>query len=73
MAKTVAFGSKPRREKEAEAFVSGGRPAVAEKGKLKRLTIDLSPELHARIKVECAKSGRTMAAEIRAILEQRFS
>lgn len=38
----------------------------------KRLTIDLSPELHKRIKAACVEKGRKMIDEIRLMLEERF-
>lgn len=40
--------------------------------KMKRLTIDVPETLHARIKVECARGGKKMADEVRALLESRF-
>ncbi len=43
-----------------------------ESGKMKRLTIDVSEDLHRRIKVGCAGRGVKMADEIRGMLEQEF-
>ena len=40
--------------------------------KMKRLTIDISEELHSQIKVYCAKKGLKMADEIRRILKEKF-
>lgn len=40
--------------------------------KMKRLTIDVSEDLHRRIKVGCASRGVRMADEIRGLLEQEF-
>jgi hypothetical protein len=39
---------------------------------MKRLTIDVSKDLHKRIKSQCAMQNLVMADEIRALLEQRF-
>ena len=39
---------------------------------MKRFTIDVSQQLHSRIKVECAKRGINMADELRTILEREF-
>ena len=39
---------------------------------LKRLTIDVSADLHARIKSQCAQRGAKMNDEIRALLQQHF-
>lgn len=33
----------------------------------------LSPEIHARLRVEAARHGRSMEAEVRAILEERLN
>ena len=40
--------------------------------KTKRLTIDVSADLHSAIKVECARKGVKMSDAIREILEQEF-
>jgi hypothetical protein len=39
---------------------------------MKRFTIDVSAELHRRIKTACAERGTAMADEVRAMLEERF-
>ncbi len=39
---------------------------------MKRLTIDVSADLHTTIKVECARKGVKMADAIRDILEKEF-
>ena len=40
--------------------------------KMKRLTIDVSAELHSAIKVKCARNGVKMSDAIRDILEHEF-
>lgn len=40
--------------------------------KMKRLTIDVPQDLHARIKVSCAQKGIKMADRIRELLEREF-
>ena len=40
--------------------------------KMKRLTIDVSANLHSAIKVECARKGVKMSDAIRQILEHEF-
>ena len=40
--------------------------------KMKRLTIDVPEQLHTEIKTACARRGKVMADEIRAILEKEF-
>jgi plasmid stability protein len=39
---------------------------------MKRLTIDVTEDLHRRIKMICAAHGLKMADELRRILEERF-
>ena len=39
---------------------------------MKRLTIDVSKDLHKRIKSQCVMENLVMADEIRALLERRF-
>lgn len=40
---------------------------------MKRLTIDVTEDLHRRIKTACAARGTKMADEIRELLENYFS
>ena len=71
MGKKVAISRKPeageRPQQAADAWVDG-------KGeqKMKRLTIDVSENLHRRIKMTCAGKGVKMADEIRRLLEREF-
>jgi hypothetical protein len=84
MTKKVAFGPKPtppaaartpdewvsnRPASEPEPVV--GAPATAA-DKMKRLTIDVTADLHTRIKVTCTLRGKKIADEIRDLLEQHF-
>jgi len=39
---------------------------------MKRLTIDISVDLHSAIKVECARRGIMMSDAIRDILNEKF-
>ena len=86
MAKKVSIRPKskakqPAKKAEADAWVEGkaaepdepGPEEGSEAQKMKRLTIDVSEELHRRIKVACAGRGAKMADEIRALLKQEFS
>ena len=66
----------------ADAFVAGGAeqpvtpPAPlqegkpAEKVKLKRLTIDIDPPLHRRLKAKAAQEGATIADVVRRFLDE---
>ena len=40
--------------------------------RMKRLTIDVSAELHSAIKVDCARKGIKMADAIRDLLASEF-
>ena len=64
-------------QERAEAFVQAGIGAgtgavPTTKTKMKRFTIDVPQELHARVKIACAKRGLNMADELRKILEREF-
>lgn len=78
-AKKVPLGGKPTKRTaptDADAWVeSQGAPeaAVASTGKMKRLTIDISEELHKIIKTQCAMRGTKIVDEIRDLLAQKYS
>lgn len=72
--KKVAFGSKPKQAITAEASKDQWVKNRAEEPvKMKRLTIDVSEELHRKIKAGCAEKGVKMADEIRVLLEKHFA
>lgn len=68
--------------RSADDWVTGGRkpdadpsPAVEpkpEKVKTTRYTIDIPTELHAQIKIKCAKKGVKMNEEIINLLNRHF-
>lgn len=75
---------KPLAPETIDAYVQGGAghdtapsaPPVTtpEKSKdvpMKRLSIDLPEDAHRRFKVACAATGRKMANELTAFIEQR--
>ena len=69
MNKKILIPVKPDRSKnqsDADAWVKG------ENKSMKRLTIDVSEDLHRRIKIGCVSKGGKMADEIRTILEREF-
>lgn len=72
-AKKVAIGGKPK-AKAASAVATDEwvKNRSTDEVKMKRLTIDVSEELHRRIKSNCAVKGVKMADEIRTLLEQHF-
>ena len=65
MSSTAKWGQRPRRQTEA-------RHAVVPPGATKRLNVDLSLDLHARLKVACARQGIAMSAAVTQLLEQHF-
>lgn len=69
--KHVPFGAKPTAVK-AEPRYADTWVQSRDDGPMKRLTIDVPVELHARVKSQCALRGLKMADEVRALLEQRF-
>jgi hypothetical protein len=76
--KQISIKTKKDREAAADDWVKSRNTigteeaSSAEGGKMKRLTIDVSEDLHRRIKSFCANNGRIMADEIRSILEREF-
>jgi|KBSMisStandDraft_5_1062788.scaffolds.fasta_scaffold1512674_1 hypothetical protein len=81
MSKTP-FKMPPRTDPAAaklDQWVAGGETAVAGSeatprierpaGKVARLTIDLTPELHAKFKATCAIKGTRMIDEVRRFIE----
>ncbi len=53
---------------DAQPVIDTPRPERVA-GKLARLTIDLSPELHARFKATCAMRSTRMIDEVRRFIE----
>lgn len=79
MSKTVPIKIPAAKAQAADAWVGEGverhlqpRPITAPVERMKRLTIDVSESLHARIKVDCAKRGSKIADEVRDLLEKHF-
>lgn len=76
--KKVTFGGKPQASSAAspDDWVTSRavpEPEPVVEVKMKRLTLDVSEELHRKIKSACANRGVKMADEIRALLESHFS
>ena len=68
MSKKIKFNAKPTARPSADQWVSDQSSSEA----LKRLTIDISPSLHKRIKIRCASQELKMADVLRDILEKEF-
>ncbi|MEI6430653.1 MAG: hypothetical protein WCP07_00595 [bacterium] len=80
MNKKVTFGTKPQSVPNAEEWINGNSATIAavseipaaERGTTKRLTFDVTTDLHTRIKVQCAMKGVKVADELRLLLEAHF-
>jgi hypothetical protein len=81
MSKKLAFTMPPRTatDDNADNWVGQGveqhlqpRAEAPKAERMKRLTIDVSESLHARIKVDCARRGVKIADEVRVVLEKHF-
>ena len=72
--KRVGIGTRPPANPHAEAWVRQGEADALQKGDLytARLTLDITPEMRARIKVTAFTQGVTVAELLRALLEREF-
>ena len=77
-AKRVPISVRPVREPRADAWVQDRADARASSPAAKsvlytaRLTIDVTPEMRARIKVAAFQSETTVAELLRSLLEREF-
>ena len=68
--KSVPFGATPQPpppSRDPDTWVKSRAP-----GKKKRLTFAIPQELHARMKVACARRGTSMVGELEALLEKHY-
>lgn len=85
MSKTIQMTARPKRAQppakedawvrqnsEAATVAALAEVALAKSEPMKRFTIDVSEELHKRIKAQCAQRGSKMADVIRELLEREF-
>lgn len=73
-AKKIQIGTKPTANinpKQADKWVKN-RSESSQAEPMKRLTIDVSADLHRAIKTACAMNGTKMAEEIRQLLTQKY-
>lgn len=70
---TITPKNKMQQPDPVDAFVrqAGAEPGAA--GQMKRLTIDVTDDLHRRIKTRCAADGAKMADVIRDLLDKHFA
>ena len=79
MSKKVSFGTKPAKltQTKIDEWVENQteeepQPEQKQPLKTKRFTMDISSDLHTRIKSQCALRGVTMHDEVIALLEKHF-
>lgn len=75
MKKKTTFTPKPSTDHPTPASLDAfvGLPASSTpREKMKRLTIDVAPSLHRRVKAGCAVRGIEMADLMRQFLEKEF-
>ncbi|KPW46452.1 Plasmid segregation centromere-binding protein ParG [Pseudomonas syringae pv. antirrhini] len=72
--KRVGIGARPPANPHAEAWIRQGAADALNKGDLytARLTLDVTPALRARIKIDAFGQGVTVAELLRALLEREF-
>ena len=72
--KRAVIGARPPANAEAEAWVRQGDACGVHTADLytARLTLDITPELRARIKVSAFTQGMTVADLLRGLLEREF-
>jgi ParG len=70
--KTIAF-KVPKKPASPDEWVHGGpEQGTPSAPRMKRLTIDVTPDLHTRLKVECSRRGLKIADVVRDLLEREF-
>lgn len=71
-AKSIAFKQPVNLTRPAESWVEGkAKPSIGS-GPTKRLTVDVPADLHKRIKVDCAATGRQISDVVRELLDQKY-
>ena len=73
--KTAQIPSKPTRvnaDTDPDEWVKDDVVAKPARSATKRLTLDLSEDLHRRVKLACTARGSTMVEEITKLLEKEF-
>jgi predicted lipoprotein len=72
MTKKVTIGTRPTSKATPEADTWVESRTTGDERKMKRLTIDISEDLHRRIKTQCAMRGTKIADEVRELLIQKY-
>ena len=73
--KKVIFGRRPaKKEKESEDWIYRSKipREKAAQDKIKRLTLDIPEKLHKKIKMQAVQESKTMAEQLRKVLEDYY-
>jgi ParG. len=70
--KKIIIGKRPTKNVEAEKANAWVENRDKTSGVMKRLTIDVSEELHRAIKTQCAMRGVNIADEVRELLISKY-
>ena len=73
-AKRVGIGARPMVDAQAQAWVRQASGHITANGSVytARLTLDITPQLRARIKVAAFQEGVTVAQMLRELLDAHF-
>lgn len=78
MSRRMPFGQRPSADPSLEAWVRQDKHTALQPGPQRadiytaRMTLDVTPEMRARIKVAAFKQGRTVTDLLRELLEKHF-
>jgi hypothetical protein len=74
MSKQIRMSSRPKQNPHADSWVETSLPAAAARAvKPKRLTIDIDPNLHTRLKLHCVQRDVRIADLLRDLIERSLS
>lgn len=73
MSKRISMTARPKQNPAADNWVEKADPAAARPPKPKRLTIDIDPELHKRLKLYCVQQDVPIADLLREMIERKLS
>lgn len=74
MSKKITMTARPKAKVEVDKWVETREPAIAEKAavKPKRLTIDIDPSLHKKLKMSCVNRDIQIADLLRMLIENEL-
>jgi predicted DNA binding CopG/RHH family protein len=72
MIKKIDIKPKDKNVRVIDNWVSNRKIDLENKKNMKRLTIDISEDLHTKIKKACYNKGLKMSDEVRRVLQEEF-